>query len=87
MSVPEESFLRFHAHVSRAPLELAGDGGRPFPSVLQKIRGIATAFEKGGHLLACLQEVIILGARTAKAQELGAGNTIFAVLRIRRGVI
>ena len=87
MSVPEESFLRFQAHVSRAPLELAGDGGGPFPSVLQKIRGIATAFKKVGHLLAFLQEVIILEAKTTKAQELGVGNTIFAVLRMRRGVM
>ena len=82
MSVPEESFLRFHAHVSRAPLELAGDGGRPFPSVLQKIRGIATAF---GHFLAFLH--VDIGTETAKARKLGIRNTVSSVFRMRKGVV
>jgi len=50
-------------------------------------RGIAMALEKGGHFLAFLQEVIILRAKTVKAQELGIGNAILAVLRVRRGVM
>jgi len=45
------------------------------------------ALEKGGHFLAFLQEVIILRAKMAKAQELGIGNAILALLRVRRGVM
>lgn len=34
-----------------------------------------------------LSEVIILGAKMAEAQKLGTWNTIFAALRMRRGVV
>lgn len=44
-------------------------------------------FEKGGHFLAFLQEVVILRAETAEAQELGIRNTVFTVLRMRGGVV
>jgi len=52
-----------------------------------KVRGIATALEKGGHFVAFLQEFIILRAKTANAQELGIGNAILAVFRVKRGVM
>jgi len=44
-------------------------------------------FKKGRHFLAFLQEVVILRAETAEAQELGIRNTVFTVLRMRIGVV